>query len=267
MHNGAEKRPTFIHRGLQNEATFSTQPSKSVEIRDVRKFPQAKKNPFSSHLGRPQSSLKMSAADQLLRQWQNPGDILSLLLLIGGNTVQQAIAQLFGVYVQPSKRLPRIYVTPVAFSFGWVAYALTSLASAIGDKQLMPPTPDCPAMMVNCSTGYVRTNRSWLLGRTLRDHELFLEAQPGEEVAKLSDEQLLRDAGLGDHGPLKISLRINIFTEWTWRYAPPDRPCLEIGLDNHRSSVRNVNHSVVSIWQLGDLRDHRCRHSLYPSHG
>lgn len=144
----------------------------------------------------------MSAADQLLRPWRNPGDILFLLLLIGDNTVQQAIAQLFGVYVQPYKRLPRIYVTFVAFSFGWVACALTSLTSAIGDKQLMPPTPDCPTMMAN---------RSWLLGRTLHEYELFLKSQPGEEVAKSSDEQVLGDASLGDHGPLKVSLRIDIF--------------------------------------------------------
>ncbi|KAL6401024.1 hypothetical protein AUP68_16747 [Ilyonectria robusta] len=165
----------------------------------------------------------MSAADQLLRPWRNPGDILFLLLLIGDNTVQQAIAQLFGVYVQPYKRLPRIYVTFVAFSFGWVACALTSLTSAIGDKQLMPPTPDCPTMMAN---------RSWLLGRTLHEYELFLKSQPGEEVAKSSDEQ------------------------WTWRCAPPDRTCLELGWITIASEFR-ISTIPGRLWQLGDLRDHR----------
>ena len=67
----------------------------------------------------------MVAKTQLAIQWQNPGDILSLLLLIGGDVVQCAIAQLFGVYIQPSRNEPRLYLTPMAFSFDWVGYAFT----------------------------------------------------------------------------------------------------------------------------------------------
>ena len=40
----------------------------------------------------------MNTKTQLASQWQNLGDILSLLLLIGGDVVQRAIAQLFGIY-------------------------------------------------------------------------------------------------------------------------------------------------------------------------
>jgi hypothetical protein len=73
----------------------------------------------------------MDAAKEMSGQWQNPADILSLLLLIGGIIVQKAIAQLFGVSVQPLKGVPRIYPTPVAFSFGWVGYAFLSLVTDI----------------------------------------------------------------------------------------------------------------------------------------
>lgn len=141
----------------------------------------------------------MGTENQFGIQWQNPSDILSLLLLIGGDVVQRAIAQLFGVYIQPFRNGPRLYLTPIAFSFGWVGYAFTSLASVVGDKQLMPSGPDCPSMVINCSTGYSRTNRSWLLGRILRDHELAVEEHPGPEYVDLPATGRM------------LSLRIDIF--------------------------------------------------------
>ncbi|EUC35596.1 hypothetical protein COCCADRAFT_47334, partial [Bipolaris zeicola 26-R-13] len=57
-------------------------------------------------------------ADYLKAQWHNSSDILSVLLIFGPDIVQRAVAQLAG----------RI-VTPVAFSFGWVAYAASALLS------------------------------------------------------------------------------------------------------------------------------------------
>ena len=87
----------------------------------------------------------------------------------------------------------------MAFSFGWVGYAFTSLASVIDDKQLMPSGPDCSSKVINCSTGYSRTNRSWLLGRILRDRELALEEDSGPESADLAVTEKM------------MSLRIDIF--------------------------------------------------------
>ena len=95
-------------------------------------------------------------------QWQNPSDILSLLLLIGGDVIQRAIAQLAGDDTLP---------TPVVFSFGWVAYTFTSLLSAVGDKRLMPAAPDVQSIVINTSYGHARSNQSWILGRVLRDYE------------------------------------------------------------------------------------------------
>jgi hypothetical protein len=59
--------------------------------------------------------------DYLYLQWHNPGDILSLLLILGPEIVTMAVGQLAG----------RI-VVPIAFSFGWVAYAVGALLSTVG---------------------------------------------------------------------------------------------------------------------------------------
>ena len=77
-------------------------------------------------------STNLPPAGELLAQWQNPGDIFSLLLIIGGDIIQKAIARLAGV------RLMGVHVNPVAFSFGWVAYGFMTLASALGHEKLMP---------------------------------------------------------------------------------------------------------------------------------
>uniref|UniRef100_A0A0W0G0F7 Transmembrane protein n=1 Tax=Moniliophthora roreri TaxID=221103 RepID=A0A0W0G0F7_MONRR len=96
--------------------------------------------------------------------WKNPSDTLSILLIIGGDIVLKALAQLSG------RRL-----VPVAFSFGWVAYSFNTLMSVYGDGHLMPPA-DYSAKLFNADSGFGRDNRSWALGRLLRDFEL--EQQP-----------------------------------------------------------------------------------------
>ena len=118
------------------------------------------------------------AAGNLRSQWSNPGDILSLLLLIGGDIIQKAIAQLVGYTIRPfGKNNLSIGITPVAFSFGWVAYGFTNLLSAVGEKKLMP-TADYPSIVVNCANAFPRINQSWVLSRLLRDHEIEHEVDP-----------------------------------------------------------------------------------------
>lgn len=95
-------------------------------------------------------------------QWENPNDILSILTIVGGDIVQRAVAQLAG---HPSG------FTPVAFSFGWVGYSLNAVLSAIGEGRLMPD-PDCDCILMNAKSGYVKENRSWILGRLVRDHSV-----------------------------------------------------------------------------------------------
>ncbi len=94
---------------------------------------------------------------ELSSQWSNPADILSLLLIVGSNVVQSALAQL-------SDGL----ITPVCFSFGWVAYSFITLAAMAGTGRLMPDV-DFPCKVINLQNGYARENRSWVVGRVLRD--------------------------------------------------------------------------------------------------
>ena len=63
----------------------------------------------------------VTTADYIGAQWVNPTDIFSILLLLGPEIVQHAVAQLAGHRV-----------TPVAFSFGWVAYSANALLAVVG---------------------------------------------------------------------------------------------------------------------------------------
>ncbi|KAH8084896.1 hypothetical protein BXZ70DRAFT_978755 [Cristinia sonorae] len=93
-------------------------------------------------------------------QWENPNDILSLLMIIGGDVVQRAVAQLSG---------HTSYFVPTAFSFGWVGYSMNAVLLSIGEGRLMPPA-DCSSILVNAKNGYIKANQSWILGRIVRDH-------------------------------------------------------------------------------------------------
>ncbi|KAI0867491.1 hypothetical protein GGS24DRAFT_515464 [Hypoxylon argillaceum] len=108
--------------------------------------------------GRPSSALS--------EQWKNPSDVFSVLLILGGDVVARALAQLAG------SRL-----TPVAFSFGWVAYGVTAVVSAVGENKLMPPA-DFPCIVINGKNGYVRSNNSWIIGRIVRDFDAWKDRQP-----------------------------------------------------------------------------------------
>lgn len=122
---------------------------------------------------------KSSTVSQLSAQWTNPSDVLSLLLIIGGDIVQTALAQTAGAWI-----------TPVCFSFGWVAYSFSTVVRVLGDGRLLP-APDYPVKVFNLESSYVRDNRNWVIGRILRDNEVFMN-------------KLKRHSGSG--------IRISIFT-------------------------------------------------------
>ena len=100
-----------------------------------------------------------TAAGRLASQWRNPNDVLTILMIIGGDVVQKALAQLSG---------PRF--VPVAFSFGWVSYSFSAVFAVFGDGSLMP-SPTRPSTLINVRSGYARTNQSWVLDRFLRGVE------------------------------------------------------------------------------------------------
>lgn len=117
---------------------------------------------LTPHLPSPSRILRRDAAPSELfsNQWRNPTDVLSVLLIIGGDIIQKALAQLSGGTI-----------VPVAFSFGWVAYSFSTVMSVVGDGRLMP-APDYLAKVINAESGYKRDNKSWVLGRLLRDYEM-----------------------------------------------------------------------------------------------
>ena len=98
----------------------------------------------------------------LVTGWRTPGDVVSLLMIVNGDIVQRALAQLSG---------PRL--VPVAFPFGWIVYAIQAFSAAMGTGRLMPAAPDLPSIVINVSSGYPRTNQSWILGRLLRDWKYY----------------------------------------------------------------------------------------------
>ena len=100
-----------------------------------------------------------SPAMLLRRQMLNPSEILSVLQIIGGDVIQKAIAQLSGT---------RLGFTPVAFSFGWVAYTFNAVMAVFGDGILMP-RPEDEVVVVNLQSGTKKRNESWVLWRLVRD--------------------------------------------------------------------------------------------------
>ncbi|SJL08718.1 uncharacterized protein ARMOST_12087 [Armillaria ostoyae] len=124
-----------------------------------------------SAIPKPTMIMQRDSISQTIRgTWQNPSDTLSILLIIGGDVVLKALAQLAG---RP--------FTPIAFSFGWVSYSFNTLMNVLGDGRLLPP-PDYPAMVINAQNGYKRDSKSWVLGRLLRDFQRPLRDSVGMTV-------------------------------------------------------------------------------------
>ncbi|OJD33150.1 uncharacterized protein BKCO1_3300050 [Diplodia corticola] len=127
----------------------------------------------------------------ILQALRNPHDLLPFLLLLGGEVVQKALAQATG----------RGQLAPVCFSFGWASYAFVAAVQLLGDGRLMPAA-EVPCKVYNMRSAYARANRNWVVGRLLRDNELFMARQ-----RERLDVQAGRDRG----GQLGRALRIAIY--------------------------------------------------------
>ncbi|KAF2197072.1 hypothetical protein GQ43DRAFT_444555 [Delitschia confertaspora ATCC 74209] len=110
--------------------------------------------------------------------WSSPSNYaFTILLLLGGDVVARALAQLAGGHI-----------TPVAFSFGWVSYATSAINSAIGEFKLMPAA-DTPCTIINTSNGQSRSNGAWVLGRLMRDFEYWMGAPVKQKVSDLKHQK------------------------------------------------------------------------------
>ncbi|KAF8221873.1 hypothetical protein L208DRAFT_1426505 [Tricholoma matsutake] len=139
-----------------------------IWIKTARQTQRGKRR-FLNGRDKAESERRDTTQTLLSTAWQTP-NVLSVLLIIGGDVIQKALSQLSG----------RTLV-PVAFSFGWVAYSFTTLMSVVGTGRLMPQ-PDYPAKVINAENGYVRNNKSWVLGRLLRDFERPLDDTVGLSI-------------------------------------------------------------------------------------
>ena len=62
------------------------------------------------------------------------------------------------------------------------------------------PLPDCACKVINGKSGYVRDNASWIIGRVLRDHESWMDAQVHQHLTAMVDRRWeeLRNAAESD---------------------------------------------------------------------
>ncbi|KAJ5338424.1 hypothetical protein N7452_005152 [Penicillium brevicompactum] len=111
-------------------------------------------------------------------QWVHPSDVFSVLLILGGDVVARALAQLAGGGL-----------TPITFSFGWVAYSVSAVASASGENKLMPQSPDCKCMIINGKSGYARENSSWIIGRIVRDFDHWSDQNIKDKTQEIIDKK------------------------------------------------------------------------------
>ncbi|KAJ6014884.1 hypothetical protein N7540_009475 [Penicillium herquei] len=114
-------------------------------------------------------------------QWKNPSDVFSVLLILGGDVINRALAQLAGSGI-----------CPVAFSFGWVAYAISAVSAAVGENRLMPE-PDCTCKVINAKSRYERENTSWIIGRVVRDFESWRDPKIGEALDAMLERKWIEN--------------------------------------------------------------------------
>lgn len=111
------------------------------------------------HLILPRSSLT-----PIQQQWHNPTTILAVLSVIGGDIIHRATAQLAG---NP------YHVAPVTLSFGWTGFLLSFILALFGEGRALP-RPDSNCTVVDVATQASSPNKSWVLGRLVRDHTIHI---------------------------------------------------------------------------------------------
>ncbi|KAJ5474579.1 hypothetical protein N7475_004145 [Penicillium sp. IBT 31633x] len=139
------------------------------------------------------------ASESFRAQWVNPADLFSILLIIGGDVIQLALAAVSGGPI-----------TPVTFSFGWVTYAISALLTALSEDRLMPSSPDFSLRVINLSTGYMRFNRSWTLGRVFQNYEYWM---PAEVEQRLQHHPVLYQDAEAGIAELEMSAKATATTE------------------------------------------------------
>lgn len=118
-------------------------------------------------------------------------------------------------------------ISPVTLSFGWVAYAIYALLSAIGENRLIQCPPEIPLLAINLKSGNARAKQSWLLARLLKTYKYWTP----EEV--------------------KTVLKTPVGSEMSWRRVVCRHHCLEMKNNCFGGSKADL---VCFVWQsIGGL--------------
>lgn len=153
-----------------------------------------------------------AASSEFAAQWTRPSDTFSILLIVGGDVIQLALANLTGAVL-----------TPIAFSFGWVAYSIMAVLSAIGDNRLIGCAPEIPVKVYDLKSGYGRDNQSWLLGRLIKTYDSWMPAEVREKMGQRKGSPR-SDEEAGDGGQIpRIGLCVALYT---W-HGEAGRPTLD----------------------------------------
>ncbi|CEJ90866.1 hypothetical protein VHEMI06619 [[Torrubiella] hemipterigena] len=187
--------------------------------------------PYFTHFWQQRSDETVSPNTEFYSQLVNPGDVFSVLLLLGGDVVAVALAQLAGSGL-----------APVTFSFGWVGYSVYALMAAFSQNRLMPSDPDCKCKIINGENGYVRDNTSWILGRIMRDFEYWRDPRVAQRTADVLDakwEEMKRE-NVDAQRPLRAGLIISIY-----------EPCKSVAAGTVKSDFVYCVGFFVILLQLG----------------
>ncbi|KAI1179855.1 hypothetical protein F4777DRAFT_401961 [Nemania sp. FL0916] len=180
------------------------------------------------------------ASNEFRQQWTHPGDVFSVLLILGGDVVARALAQSTGWrFGLPS------------FSFGWVAYAVRSLVVVVGENKLMPE-PDYSCLVVNGKSGHARDNKSWIIGRMVRDYDRWMDNAIRLKVRQILEEK--RKENEWEELPLQAGLCVSIYktnteegvgkpTDWLLVYQSIAIAILQLG-------VAAIPCSIVGDWGI-----------------
>ncbi|KAH8589883.1 hypothetical protein B0O99DRAFT_580970 [Bisporella sp. PMI_857] len=191
-----------------------------------------------------------NAKDEFRSQWQEPSDIFSVLLILGGDVIQTALVALTGGII-----------TPVAFSFGWVAYAISALLSSFGENKLIRCGPEIAILAINLQSGYSRPNQSWLLARLLKTYEFWMAKEVKETI---DAPPPLRDEEGAIHEVRNIALCVAVYRwskkrkpghpayDWVW-WSGLITTVVQLGISVIPFGIQSGNWGVFLITACGSL--------------
>jgi hypothetical protein len=126
-----------------------------------------------------------------------------------------------------------------------VSYAISAICTAIGENKLMPDA-DCPCQVINGKNGYVRSNNSWVIGRIVRDYEMWMDSAVHKVTQSLIDarwkfdQNAVENSGKVVPRPRQAGLVVSF-----WK--PSEKP--EAGKPGH--DLLHWSGLITSVIQLG----------------